>query len=68
MSSQTLSYIIQLNSNFDKVYSSFNKFANGVNTGVDTIQRKLNSVSLNAMIQNINSAADGLASLNDPGM
>lgn len=68
MSSQTLSYIIQLNSNFDKVYSSFNKFSNGVNTGVDNIQRKLNSVSLNAMIQNINSAADGLNSLNDPGM
>lgn len=68
MSSQTLSYIIQMNSNFDKVYASFNKFAGGVNTGVDTIQRKLNSVSLNAMIQNINSAADGLNSLNDPGM
>lgn len=68
MSSQTLSYIIQMNSNFDKVYASFNKFAGGVNTGIDTIQRKLNSVSLNAMIQNINSAADGLNSLNDPGM
>lgn len=68
MSSQTLSYIIQLNSNFDKVYASFNKFSNGVNAGVDKIQRKLNSVSLNAMIQNINSAADGLASLNAPGM
>ncbi|WP_264548027.1 phage tail tape measure protein [Flavobacterium sp. N2820] len=68
MSSQALSYIIQMNSNFDKVYTSFNKFATGVNTGVDNIQRKLNSVSLNAMIQNINSAADGLNSLNDPGM
>ena len=68
MSAQTLSYIIQMNSNFDKVYASFNKFSNGVNTGVDTIQRKLNGVSLNAMIQNINSAADGLNSLNDPGM
>jgi TP901 family phage tail tape measure protein len=68
MSTQTLSYIIQMNSNFDKVYASFNKFSNGVNTGVDNIQRKLNGVSLNAMIQNINSAADGLNSLNDPGM
>jgi TP901 family phage tail tape measure protein len=57
-----------MNSNFDKVYASFNKFSNGVNTGVDNIQRKLNGVSLNAMIQNINSAADGLNSLNDPGM
>jgi TP901 family phage tail tape measure protein len=57
-----------MSSNFDKVYASFNKFSNGVNTGVDNIQRKLNSVSLNAMIQNINSAADGLNSLNDPGM
>lgn len=68
MSAQTLSYIIQMNSNFDKVYASFNKFSNSVNTGVDNIQRKLNGVSLNAMIQNINSAADGLNSLNDPGM
>lgn len=66
--SNTLSYIIQINSNFDKVNANFDKFSNGVNAGVDKIQKKFNSVSLNAMIQNINSAADGLNSLNDPGM
>jgi TP901 family phage tail tape measure protein len=66
--SNTLSYIIQINSNFDKVNANFDKFSNNVNAGVDKIQKKFNSVSLNAMIQNINSAADGLNSLNDPGM
>jgi TP901 family phage tail tape measure protein len=66
--SNTLSYIIQINSNFDKVNANFDKFSNNVNAGVDRIQKKFNSVSLNAMIQNINSAADGLNSLNDPGM
>ncbi|MBY0486169.1 MAG: phage tail tape measure protein [Flavobacteriaceae bacterium] len=66
--SNTLSYIIQINSNFDKVNSSFNKFETNVHKGIDKIQKQLNSVSLNAMIQNISAAADGLNSLNDPGI
>lgn len=66
--SNTLSYVIQINSNFDKVNANFNKFSNNVLTGVDKIQKKFNSVSLNALIQNVNAAADGLTSLNDPGM
>ena len=66
--SNTLSYIIQINSNFEKVNSSFNKFSTNVLTGIDKIQKKLNSVNMNAMIQNISAAADGLTSLNDPGM
>lgn len=68
MSTNTLSYIIQINSNFDKVNASINKLTNNVNAGVDKMQLKFNSLNLNAMIQNINSAADGLNSLNDPGM
>jgi TP901 family phage tail tape measure protein len=66
--SNTLSYIIQINSNFDKVNANFDKFSNNVLTGVEKIQKKFNSVSMMAFIQNVNSAADGLTSLNDPGM
>lgn len=66
--SNTLSYIIQINSNFEKVNASFNKFETNVHKGIDKIQRQLNSVNLNAMIQNISAAADGLSSLNDPGI
>ena len=66
--STTLQYMIQVNSNFDKVNSNFNKFSSNVLTGMDKIQRKFNSVSMNAFIQNVNAAADGLMSVNDPGI
>lgn len=66
--SQTLSYIIQINSNFDKVNSSFNQFQNNMQSGINKIQKGLDSVRLNSIIQNISSAADGLNSLNDPGL
>lgn len=66
--SNTLSYIIQINENFDKVNSSFNKFQNNVHTGIDKVQKQLNGLRLNNLIQNISSAADGLNSLNDPGI
>ena len=66
--SNTLSYIIQINSNFDKVNAIFDKFSNNVFNGVDKIQKKFNAVSMNAFIQNVNAAADGLTSINDPGM
>ena len=66
--SNTLSYIIQINSNFDKVNANFNKFSNNVQTGIDKIQKKFNSVSMNAFIQNVSAAADGINSMNEPGM
>lgn len=66
--SNTLSYIIQINTNFDKVTASFTKFETNVHKGINKIQKQLNSVNLNAMIQNISAAADGLTSLNDPGI
>lgn len=66
--SNTLSYIIQINENFDKVNSSFNKFQNNVHTGIDKVQKQLNGLRLNNLIQNISSAADGLTSMNDPGI
>lgn len=66
--SNTLSYIIQINENFDKVNSSFNKFQTNVHTGIDKVQKQLNGLRLNNLIQNISSAADGLTSMNDPGI
>ncbi len=64
----TLNYSILINSNFEKVNGSFNMFQNNISTGITKIQKQLNSISLNAMIQNISSAADGLTSINEPGM
>jgi TP901 family phage tail tape measure protein len=66
--SNTLSYIIQINENFDKVNSSFNKFQTNVHTGIDKVQKQLNGLRLNNLIQNISSAADGLTAMNDPGI
>lgn len=66
--SNTLSYIIQVNSNFDNVNSSFNAFQGNFRSGLARIQNQLNGLRLNNLIQNINSAADGLNSLNDPGL
>ncbi|MBS7234180.1 phage tail tape measure protein [Flavobacterium psychroterrae] len=66
--SNTLSYMIQINSNVDKASASFNKFSNGVQKEIDKIQKKLNSVTMESFIRNVNSAADGIASLNEPGM
>lgn len=66
--SNTLSYIIQVNSNFDNVNSSFNAFQGNFRSGLARIQNQLNGLRLNNLIQNINSAADGLSSMNDPGL
>ena len=66
--SNTLSYIIQINENFDKVNSSFNKFQTNVHTGIDKVQKQLNGLRLQNLIQNISSAADGLTAMNDPGI
>ncbi len=66
--SATLQYMIQINSNFDKANTTFNKFSNNVLTSVEKIQKRLNSVSMNAFIQNVNSAAQGLTTMNEPGM
>lgn len=66
--SNTLSYIIQINSNFDKVSTSFSKFQTGVFAGVDKINKQLGSIRLNSIIQNISAAADGITAMNDPGI
>lgn len=60
--------MIQINSNVDKANASFNKFSNNVQKEVDKIQKKLNSITMESFIRNVNSAADGIASMNDPGM
>lgn len=66
--SNTLSYMIQINSNVDKANSTINKFSNNVLTGIDKIQKKFNSLNMNAFIQNVSAAADGVSSMNKPGM
>ena len=66
--SNTLSYMIQINSNFDRVNSSFNTFQSSFQTGIGRIQRQLDGIRLNNLIQNINSAADGLTAMNGPGL
>lgn len=66
--SNTLAYMIQINSNVDKASSSFTKFSNNVISSVDKVQKKLNSVSMNSFIQNVSAAADGISAMNEPGM
>jgi TP901 family phage tail tape measure protein len=66
--SNTLAYMIQINSNVDKANSSFTKFSNNVISSIDKVQKKLNSVSMNSFIQNVSSAADGISAMNEPGM
>lgn len=66
--SNTLAYMIQINSNVDKANSTFTKFSNNVISSIDKVQKKLNSVSMNSFIQNVSSAADGISAMNEPGM
>jgi TP901 family phage tail tape measure protein len=66
--SNTLSYMIQINSNVDKANSTIDKFSNNVLTGIDKIQKRFNSLNMNAFIQNVSAAADGIASMNKPGL
>ncbi|BFM42674.1 hypothetical protein CFS9_13150 [Flavobacterium sp. CFS9] len=66
--SNTLSYMIQINSNVDKAAARFTSFSNKVQKEVDKIQKKLNSITLESFINNVNSAAAGITSFNEPGM
>ncbi|WP_051269759.1 phage tail tape measure protein [Flavobacterium suncheonense] len=68
MSTEALNFILTVQQNFDKALTSFNNFQNKFGTGIDKIQKSLDSVKLNAFIQNINSAAQGIESINEPGM
>lgn len=66
--SNTLSYMIQINSNVDKAGARFKKFSDSVQKEVEKIQKKLNSITMESFIKNINSAANGIAMMNEPGM
>lgn len=68
MSTEALNFVLQVQHNFDKALTSFNTFQNKVGTGIDKIQKSLDSVKLNALIQNINAAAQGIEAINAPGM
>lgn len=60
--------MIQINSNVDKAAARFTSFSNKVQKEVDKIQKKLNSITLESFINNVNSAAAGITSFNEPGM
>lgn len=48
--------------------ASFSSFQSKLFTGVDKVNKQLSSIRLNSIIQNINSAADGLTAMNAPGL
>jgi TP901 family phage tail tape measure protein len=68
MSSNALDYTITINSNFDKVNASFNAFQKNIGGGIDNINRSLNSIQLSSIIQQIGNVADGINSINAPGL
>lgn len=57
-----------LQNNFAQGLNAFNSFENKFNTGLDKIQRKLNGLSVQTFISNVNAAASGLESINNPGL
>ena len=78
----TLNYILKFQSNadsitasvnkldkgLDKVQSQVGKLSNNFSKAINKINSKLSGVRLNAFIQNVQSAAQGLDSINDPGL
>lgn len=68
MSTEALNYHIQIQENFDNVFSSFNNFQNHFNQGINSIQDSLNGIKLQALISNIDAAASGLEALSSPGL
>lgn len=77
----TLNYNLKFNSDADKVAASIDRLDKGVNkvnghvatmgnkfsTAMDKINAKLSGMRINAFVQNIQSAAQGLTSLKEPG-
>lgn len=68
MSSNALDYTITINSNFDKVNASFNAFEKNIGGGINKINKALNSIQLSSIIQQIGNVADGINSINAPGI
>ncbi len=78
----TLNYILKFTSNADKVTAGINKLDEGVNKvnthvgtlgnnfskAMDKINSKLSTIRLSSFIQNVQSVATGLDSLNAPGL
>lgn len=78
----TLNYILKFTSNADKVTAGINKLDAGVNKvnghvgklgtnfskAMDKINSKLSTIHLSSLIQNVQSVATGLDSLNAPGL
>ncbi|MCC4211350.1 phage tail tape measure protein [Leeuwenhoekiella parthenopeia] len=79
---KTLNYILKFQSNADKVSasvdrinSSVDKVGNGVNSlrnkfsaAMDSINKKLNTIRIDSIVNNISHVADGLDAMNEPGL
>jgi len=77
-----LNYILKFSSNADKVSASIDKLDKGVNQvskhagkmasgfskAMDKINSKLSTIQLHSFIQNVQSASQGLDSINEPGL
>ncbi|WP_281233507.1 phage tail tape measure protein [Flavobacterium gelatinilyticum] len=66
--SNTLSYMIQINSNVDRASSAFTKFSTKVQKEIDKLQKKLDSITMESFINNLETAAQGIKAFNAPGM
>jgi len=78
----TLNYILKFNSNADRVSASINKLDKGLgkvkksvksmqsdfSKSLDKINDSLGTIKLQSFIQNVQSASQGLDSLNEPGL
>ncbi|MBS1535310.1 MAG: phage tail tape measure protein [Bacteroidetes bacterium] len=66
--SNTLEYIIKINSNFDKANAQFSAFEKNFKGGIDNINKSLSQIKVQSIISNIDSVANGIMSVNDPGL
>ncbi|WP_417289610.1 phage tail tape measure protein [Corallibacter sp.] len=78
----TLNYILKFQTDADKVAASVERLDKGINnvekhvgsmgnkftTALDKVNAKLSGIRINAFVQNVQSASQGLDSLSDPGL
>ncbi len=78
----TLQYKFKFNSDGDRLFATIDKiekkigkvdqkvkkFGNNFKKGIDKINKNLGTLKINAFIKNVESAAQGLESLNEPGL
>lgn len=60
--------VLKLDKGLDKVQNHVGKLGNNFSKAMDKINSKLKGIRLNSFIQNVQSAAQGLDSINEPGL